>query len=243
MQIVIWNTQWAVPGSKRGQLLWDQIQQQQPDVICLTEAQAGLLLQEGHIIEASPDTGYPLKPGRRKVILWSKQPWSEVSIHEDLNFPSGRIVSGITGGIRILGVCIPWSAAHVKGGRQDRKNWEDHLLYLDALKQLVMELDHTTPLAIIGDFNQRIPKSRQPMYAYEKLNEVLSSRLTVHTAGNLGPGGAQLIDHIATTADLQLHELTVLDRETPESVRLSDHFGIAGFIKQKQPKNGVITPS
>lgn len=233
LQIVIWNTQWAVPGSKRGKLLCDQIQQQQPDVICLTEAQAGFLPQEGHVIESSPDYGYPLKPGRRKVILWSKQPWSEVSIHENLNFPSGRIVSGITQGIRLLGVCIPWSAAHVKGGRQDRKNWEDHLLYLDALKQLVTELDHNIPLSIIGDFNQQIPKLRQPMYAYEKLIAVLSSSLTVHTSGNLGPGGAQLIDHIVTTADLQLHGLTVLDRQTSDGVRLSDHFGIAGFIKQK----------
>ncbi len=81
------------------------------------------------------------------------------------------------------------------------------------------------------------------MYAYEKLNEVLSSKLLVHTAGNLGPGGAQLIDHIATTADLQLQELTVLDRESTEGIKLSDHFGIAGFIKQTQFENGVITPS
>ena len=232
MKTVVWNTQWAVPGSKRGLLLTELIQQQQPDVICLTEAQAGLLPQEGHVIESSPDTGYPLKPGRRKVILWSKQPWSEVSIHEDFNFPSGRIISGISQGIRLLGVCIPWSAAHVKGGRQDRKNWEDHHLYLNALKQLVTELDHNTPLAIIGDFNQRLPRSRQPLHVYDKLNDVLSSSLTVHTAGNLGPGGAQLIDHIATTADLQLHELTVMDRETTEGVRLSDHFGIAGCIKK-----------
>ncbi|WP_417385356.1 hypothetical protein [Gimesia sp.] len=44
--------------------------------------------------------------------------------------------------------------------RKDRKNWEDHLLYLDALKQLVTELDHNIPLAIIGDYNQRLPRSR-----------------------------------------------------------------------------------
>ncbi len=236
MKIVVWNTEWAVPGSKRGLLLSEQIQRQKPDVICLTEAKTGLLPQEGHVIESSPDTGYPLKPGRRKVILWSKQPWSEVSIHENHSFPSGRIVSGTTRGIRILGVCIPWSAAHVRGGRKDRKNWEDHLLYLDALKQLVKELGHNIPLAIIGDYNQRLPRSRQPKYVYEKLNDVLSSGLTVHTAGNLGPEGAQLIDHITTTIDLQVHDLTVLDRETTEGDRLSDHFGISCFIKTSKLK-------
>lgn len=243
MKTVVWNTQWAVPGTKRGQMLSELIQQQHPDLICLTEAQAGLLPSDGHIIESSPDYGYPLKPRRRKVILWSKHPWSEVSQHEQHDFPSGRIVSGITQGVRVLGVCIPWSAAHVSSGRKDRKNWEDHLLYLDALQQILAELDRQFPMAIMGDFNQRLPKSRQPMYAYKKLNEVLSSSLTVHTSGNLGPEGAQLIDHIATTSDLQLHDLTVLDRETTEGVRLSDHFGIAGSIKQTQFKNGVITRS
>ncbi|MEQ8851750.1 endonuclease/exonuclease/phosphatase family protein [Gimesia sp.] len=236
MKIVVWNTAWAVPGSKRWLLLSERIQQQLPDVICLTEAKTGLLPQQGHVIESAPDYGYPLKPGRRKVILWSKLPWSEVSIHENLDFPSGRIVSGITQGIRLVGVCIPWSAAHVTGGRKDRKNWEDHLLYLDALKQLVKELDHNIPLTIIGDYNQRLPRSTQPKYAYEKLNDLLSSGLTVHTVGNLGPEGVQLIDHIATSEDLQVHDLTVLDRETTEGDRLSDHFGIAGFIKPSKLK-------
>lgn len=243
MKTVVWNTQWAVPDTKRGLLLSELIQQQQPDLICLTEAQTGLLPQDGHVIESSPDYGYPLKPGRRKVILWSKHPWNEVSLHEQLVFPSGRIVSGLTQGIRLLGVCIPWSAAHVNGGRKDRKNWEDHLLYLDALKQLVAELDDNIPLAITGDFNQRLPRSRQPKYAYEKLNEVLSSGLTVHTAGNLGPEGAQLIDHMATTSDLHFNGLTVLDRVSSEGVRLSDHFGVAGCLQQRPLETGVDTPS
>jgi len=243
MKTVVWNTQWAVPGTKRGQLLSQLIQQQQPELICLTEAQTGLLPQDGHVIESSPDYGYPLKPGRRKVILWSKHPWSEVSQHEQLTFPSGRIVSGITQGIRLLGVCIPWNAAHVSSGRKDRKNWEDHLLYLDALQQLLTELDQQVPLAIMGDFNQRLPRSRQPKYAYEKLTEVLSLGLTVHTSGNLGPEGAQLIDHMTTTSDLQFNGLTVLDRVSTEGVRLSDHFGVAGCLQQQSLEMRAGTPS
>lgn len=129
MRCVVWNTEWAVLHKERGQLLWELIQSRSPDVICLTEAKAGLLPDSGHLIESDPDYGYPLKEGRRKVLLWSAQPWDEVSIHEDLSFPSGRIVSGVTGGIRFVGVCIPWSAAHVSSGRRDRKIWEEHLLY------------------------------------------------------------------------------------------------------------------
>lgn len=231
MKTVIWNTQWAVPDTKRGQLLSELIQQQHPDLICLTEAQAGLLPSDGHIIESSPDYGYPLKPGRRKVILWSKHPWGEVSLHENFDFPSGRIVSGITQGVCVLGVCIPWSAAHVSTGRKDRKNWEDHLLYLDALKQLLPELNQEIPLAIMGDFNQCLPKTRQPKYAYEKLEDVISTGLSVHTSGNLGPENEQLIDHVATTPDLQFRNLIVLDRVFRNEIRLSDHFGIAGSLQ------------
>lgn len=57
------------------------------------------------------------------------------------------------------------------------------------------------PLVVTGDFNQWIPKIRQPKYAYEKLSEVLSLGLEIHTAGPLGPAGDHLIDHIATTGD------------------------------------------
>ena len=130
-----------------------------------------------------------------------------------------------------MGVCIPWSAAHVSGGRRDRKTWEDHLLYLGALKELLSDLLSQGPLVVTGDFNQWIPKARQPKYAYEKLNEVLSLGLKVHTAGPQGPDGDQLIDHIATTPDLQVKNIEVLDKQSAEGINLSDHYGIYGEIQ------------
>ena len=233
MRCVIWNTKWAVPHNQRGKLLQELIQSRSPDVICLTEAKVGLLPDSGHLIESDPDFGYPLIKGRRKVLLWSSLPWDDVLIHDDLSFPSGRIVSGVTDGVRFAGVCIPWSAAHVSGGRKDRKSWEDHLLYLDALKELLNELMSQGPLVVTGDFNQWIPKVRQPKYAYEKLREVLSLGLQVHTAGPLGPAGDHLIDHIATTHDLQVSYIEILDKKTAEGVNLSDHYGIYSEIVRK----------
>ncbi|EDL59265.1 endonuclease/exonuclease/phosphatase family protein [Gimesia maris] len=212
-------------------MLRELIQGRSPDVICLTEAQAGLLPDRGHLIESDPDFGYPLIKGRRKVLLWSSLPWNDVSIHDDLGFPSGRIVSGVTGGVRFVGVCIPWSAAHVSGGRKDRNIWEDHLLYLDALKELLSELMSQDPLIVTGDFNQWIPKARQPKYAYEKLKEVLSLGLELHTAGPLGPDGDQLIDHLVTTPDQQVKNLEVLAKKTVEGMNLSDHYGICAEIQ------------
>ncbi len=161
MRCVIWNIEWAIPNSERGKLLKESIASRTPDVICLTEAKAGLLPDNGHLIESDPDTGYPIKEGRRKVLLWSSLPWDEVSFHDGLDFPSGRIVTGITGGVRFIGVCTPWSAAHVPGRRKDRTTWEDHLLYLDALKELLGDLLNKGPLVVTGDFNQRIHSSCQ----------------------------------------------------------------------------------
>ena len=230
MKCVVWNTEWAIPHKTRGQLLNELIFNRNPDVICLTEAKTDLLPNSGHLIESDPDYGYPIKKGRRKVLLWSLLPWDEISIHDDLNFPPGRIVSGVTGGIRFVGVCIPWSAAHVSSGRKDRKTWGDHLLYLDALKELLNKLLSKGPLVVTGDYNQRVPKSRQPMYAYEKLDEVLAMGLELHTSGSLGPAGDHLIDHIATTPDLQVNNIEVLDRQYSEEIRLSDHHGLVAEI-------------
>ena len=44
------------------------------EVICLTETHAGLLYQHGHTISSQSDYGYKVTQGRRKVILWSREP-------------------------------------------------------------------------------------------------------------------------------------------------------------------------
>jgi hypothetical protein len=64
------------------------------------------LIPEGYCLDADPDYGYPNKGGRRKVILWTKHPWTEVDATGDEAIPTGRFVSGVTGGIRFVGVCI-----------------------------------------------------------------------------------------------------------------------------------------
>jgi len=92
------------------------------------------------------------------------------------------------------------------------------------------------PLVVTGDYNQRIPKGRQPKYAYEKLNEVLSLGLQVHTDGVIGPAGDHLIDHIAATPDLQVNNIEVLDRQYSEEIRLSDHHGIVAEIDLSGPE-------
>lgn len=73
---------------------------------------------------------------------------------------------------------------------------------------------------IAGDFNQRIPRVRQPIRVATRLAEVMD-RWTVHTAGDVEHG--PLIDHIAS--DLTCTELRTWPGY-PAELRLSDHSGV-----------------
>ncbi len=126
-----WNTEWAKPGSARGERVRRALAAPDCDILCVTEGFAGLLPPDGHLIDAGPDWGYPIREGRRKVLLWSKRPWSDVDALGSDDLPSGRFVAGATetpvGPVTVVGVCIPWRDAHVRGGTRNRKRWEDHL--------------------------------------------------------------------------------------------------------------------
>ncbi len=89
------------------------------------------------MIEADSDCGYSNTGEKRKVILWSKHPWSEYDEKSAAGLPSGSYVPGVSGGIRFIGVCIPWREADVKKGRKDRKLREDHLAYCRELRGII----------------------------------------------------------------------------------------------------------
>ena len=102
---------------------------------------------------------------RRKVLLWSRQPWEEVDDLGHASMPPGRYVSGVTqtpvGKVRVIGICIPWggSRAGKDRGPKRKKYWEDHETYLGALTELLKGV-RDRPLVIAGDFNQRIGQER-----------------------------------------------------------------------------------
>ena len=149
LKISCWNSDWATPSSKRGKFFIDKFDS---DIICLTEGYETLLPHDGYIISSHEDYGYKSKKGRRKVILWSKNKWTDIDQIGSKEIPTGRFISGITNGIKIIGLCIPWRFAHVSTGRKDRKPWEDHLSFIQNLSF------SNQKTIIIGDFNQIIPK-------------------------------------------------------------------------------------
>lgn len=125
-KIVTWNVAWTSRRSKKAKVILERIFQYAPDIVCLTEAHTDFLpTDSGHVITSQADYGYQLKPKRRKVILWSKEPWTNVDEVGHMDMPSGRYVSAETttpaGTIRVHGVCIPWFAAHVTTGRRDAR--------------------------------------------------------------------------------------------------------------------------
>jgi hypothetical protein len=227
--LVCWNVEWRAAKSLDAALLRNRIFACEPDIICLTEAPADFLGGSGHIIEAEADYGYPITGNRRKVLLWSRQPWLTCDQFGHPSLPGGRFVSGSTlapiGEMRVFGVCVPWSAAHVNTGRRDRKRWEDHQQYLSGLQALLPVENRMT--VVIGDFNQAIPRRTAPIAAYGALEAAVLSRLSVPTAGLTDEGGANAIDHVAHSHDLSAVEIASLSRFGPTGEALSDHFGIA----------------
>jgi endonuclease/exonuclease/phosphatase family metal-dependent hydrolase len=121
-------------------------------------------------------------------------------------------------------VCIPWKDAHVRTGRKDRTPWEDHSTYLEGLRQLVEQ--EKSPLVVLGDFNQRIPRVSQPVLVAEQLSRCMDG-LQVCTAL---PLAKPLIDHIAVSQELLATKVEVIPDHDSEG-RLSDHRGVIAEFK------------
>lgn len=226
--IVTWNVEWKPPRSRSSDILRERIFAHQPDIICLTETYANFLPAFGHTVEADPDYGYAIKEGRRKVLLWSRESWANVDQVGDDNMPTGRFAAARTltpiGEIDVVGVCIPWEAAHVSSGRRDRQPWEDHLRFLSGLGKVLGS--RTARTVIVGDYNQKIPKLRAPQLVFDALERAVLSRFSVATSGAIHPLNEFAIDHLAHSADITCHSVTGLSNFDEAGRRLSDHFGL-----------------
>ena len=241
LSVISWNVEWPTPLSRRMTEVLNRIERHAPDVVCLTEAPAGLLSGRGHTICSQPDYGYTVKEGRRKVMLWSREPWEQIDDVGVDSMPPGRFVSGVTqtslGAVTIVGVCIPWfgsrTEARRNGGR--KKQWEDHRQYLAGLTEV---LARACPkhLIVMGDFNQTIgPDSRAPSELQSALQKALPPGMTVATA-SLAFQGRRSIDHIASSDDLKVESLGVISN-IHGGREISDHFGVVAGLSLQSSTN------
>ena len=237
LKLVNWNVEWATPRSRRRPEILSRIDKHAPEVICLTEAHVGLLSQDGHTICSQPDYGYPIKEGRRKVLLWSREPWKNIDDVGIDSMPPGRFVSGVTqtslGEMTVVGVCIPWSRSRVGGSGVERRMWEDHEQYLASLAE-VLERTPARRLIVIGDFNQRLGQGRNvPAKLRAALLRAIPKRMTIATSG-IEFQGRRSIDHIALSEDLTAEDIGAISN-IDEVRKLSDHFGIIASLSSRKP--------
>lgn len=243
MRVVNWNLEWA-PRSRRARIA-ARLAELSPDILCATEADAGILPDGGHVAECEADSGYGIRGGRRKVILWSRWALEEIDPIGDVGLPPGRFVAATCrtpgGPLRVIGVCIPWSHAHVSTGRRDRVPWQDHLTYLEHLGPLLAGRDDTLPTLLVGDFNQRLPRTRAPIRVATALEDALGD-LVVATAGPLAGLDRQVIDHVAHSSSLAAPELEGFDRHDADGRPLSDHDGVWLVLERRVDGNGGAGP-
>lgn len=221
--VATWNTEWAPTAGRRGPHVRERLADASADILVVTEGSSGLLPDGGYVVDAGNDWGYEDKPQRRKVLLRSCWPLTDVD-RLTTGGGAGRVVTALAtapaGPIRILAVCIPWARAHVSTGRRDATAWSEHLDCLDQIEELAECFDPSTPTVVAGDFNQRIPRVLQPARVADRLAEVMG-RWMIHTAGDVEHG--PLIDHVAS--NLTCTGVRTWSGHVAE-LKLSDHSGV-----------------
>lgn len=237
LTVLNWNVEWATPRARRTRHILDRIARHAPDVVCLTETHEDLLASHGHAICSRPDAGYGLKPGRRKVMLWSREPWERVDDLGEDSMPPGRFVAGVTetslGAVTVVGVCIPWfgSRAEARRGCERKDRWEDHAKYLDGLRR-VLERGASERVIVMGDFNQTIGEgSRAPAELRQALQAALPRGMAIATS-DLKFEGRPNIDHVALSGDLVAQSVEAISNRH-EGRDLSDHFGVVADVTAK----------
>ena len=234
LRVATWNVEWATPRSRRTPEILRRIAGCAPELLCLTESDDELLSHTGYTACSQADYGYPLRAGRRKVILWSREPWEQVDDVGIDSMPTGRFISGVTltslGPVTVIGVCIPWSGSRTEAGRGQarRARWEDHARYLDGLARI---LGRGIPerRIVMGDFNQVIGSgSRAPARLRSALSQAYPAGMAIATS-SLAFGGRKNIDHIALSGDLVVDRTCVISNVDGER-RLSDHFGVVADL-------------
>ena len=180
LRIVNWNVEFATPRTWQTPEILGRIDRHEPEIVCLTETHDGLLGQGEHAICSRADYGYGLQKNRRKVLLWSREPWQQVDDLGIESLPPGRFVSGVTqtsvGQVAVIGICIPWfdSRTRASRGAERRRRWEDHEQYLAGLTEVLKRVD-AKRLIVMGDFNQAIGQgSRAPQALRLALQEAFS---------------------------------------------------------------------
>lgn len=234
MHIVTWNLNRHAPTSPEGRTLSARIRDEAPDIICLTEAHEGSLDGfDGHVLATtgarlSSETG-----SERKVVLWSKSPWTTPIPLGDVSSLGGAI--GATtetplGAVQVVGVFIPDHLASPAGLEPRAKPWSEHVKFLEALAPALKSLDPALPVVIVGDFNQQVPD----MWGLKEIRDAFSGAFggfDIVTSGDIGPASEAAVDHVAVSPGLRAAKVQGLSRLDANGKALSEHFGVSVVLE------------
>ena len=231
VRVGTWNVEWPAPDSKRGVRVAAALKKPGCDILCVTGGHADILPAGGHTIDAGPDCGHGCEETRRNVLVWSRQPWAAVDIDSSGALPAGTLAAGITltalGPLTVVGVCIPWRDAHVRSGRKDRGQWQEHEAWLAGFENLPYRHAKRRTV-VLGEFSQRVPRQSQPKGVHAALLDAFGG-FSFATAGDLDGAPGRAVDHIAHTPDMAPADAMGLwPREDRHDNRLSGHFGVWG---------------
>ena len=248
-RILVWNAERKSPRGSVGSRIPTFLARHAPDIVLLTEGEVDLMPPGGHTMTARPLPFAHLRPNERRVLAWSREPWTAVEDYQayeaaDPDHPAdpseilpGRIVSGTTatslGPLHVHAVCIPYAFSRVSWGEPRRRTWEDHLAFLDALVPILTETPADKPTIVGGDFNNFVPRVKgQKRMPYERLTAVFAPPWSIVTAGLTlaspkGPAHPDkpLIDHLAVNAPLTATAIEGFGNLDHDGQRLSDHTG------------------
>lgn len=243
-RVLTWNIERSKPETPRGAAAIDYLFGLDPDVMVITEARTTFSTRGGHTLWCEPPVGTHFAAEERKVLIWSKEPWTAVDRIGIKGLDQTRYIAAKTstpnGDLTVHGVCIPWHMAEVVyHNGVKRKPWELHLKYLALLGEL-LHCDHsvdcaqsTTGAAVVaGDFNQYVPRQK---FGSKAVNDALTAAfepLTIATSGIIDGCDKVGIGHIAHTQALTTERVwgwpNVIDGK-----RLSDHDGAGEELSRR----------
>ena len=229
LTLATWNVEWATPRNHAP--ITERIAAMNADILVVTEGDTGVLPAGGTHLDGGTDWGYTnTKPDWRKVMLWSRHPMRAIEGEGPAKVP-GRFtmaqVNTPVGDVTVIGVCIPWRDAHVRTGRRDAEPWDEHKAYLDHLGTVIRR-HRDQRLVVMGDFNQRFPRTRAPQEVFDAINAALEG-LTVVTVGQLPGLTRQDVDHIAVSDHFEPQQVWGIDRHDDSGRLLSDHDAVLAY--------------
>jgi exonuclease III len=232
LRIVTWNVERKKPTSPKGAPAVERLRSEQPDVAVLTEAWVGHLGDSGYEVTSHPTPLPGHHPDERKVVMWSKKPWTDVCDVGHPDMPAGRFVAGTTEtmieAVRVMGICIPWHMCDVTWGAKNATAWQRHLEWLTCFAELVAGRDRSIPLIVAGDFNQRVPRISSNVKAAAALKDALGD-LTVVTAGTPAGLDGPAIDHIAVCPQFAAERVWGWPKDDG-GTKMSDHSATAAEL-------------